>query len=519
DDATAFESYFGACLMNGFAMVDQSYTAAIAQGMVDMKFQKLFVRCGSVFERQQNGDAAATFNGEALPTAQSGMFPRHLAQKVKKMGAVVFDQTMFVDYLTDEEGSCSGGVALDLRQGDLHVFRAKAVIMAMGYYCWLAGWYPHPSSICGPESTGDANAILMNHGIGVRNFELQVADSAAWFPTVGRYTMGMSLEPPNCVDAVNSEGEHYQKDFYENTPNVFTSINVSILNAGEYFNGRGHEHRGAWLEYPGDDKMERFYRRTREQWKSHFGYELPERIETTPEFWSSHAIPKLDTTMQTQVPGLYYAASAHVDGGIKESLAAGHIAGVNAARRAASVAQAGVIKEDVDRILDHIYDLLEREPADGISAAKVMRSIQIAFGEGLGIMRDEAGMTAALEEFKRIRAEDLPRMRVGNKTRSFNLGWRHAIEAEYMLDVAIAVAMASLERKETRAFPVRTDYLETDVENYNKQFIVTKEGDEFALSEEATEMSIMDAQTYWASFPRPLNLNSYEEYRKSKGGQ
>jgi hypothetical protein len=160
--------------------------------------------------------------------------------------------------------------------------------MAMGHYCWLDGWFhSHPQTICGPEDTGDASAILLKHGLGVHNFEFQVSDSAAWFPTVARFTMGMSLEPPNFVDAINSEGEHYQTDFWAQSESPFCSVNVSMLNLGEYYHGRGSEFGGAFLDVSNNDGLERFYRRTRGQWKRFFDYEMPDVLEVTPEFWSS----------------------------------------------------------------------------------------------------------------------------------------------------------------------------------------------------------------------------------------
>jgi succinate dehydrogenase/fumarate reductase flavoprotein subunit len=227
-------------------------------------------------------------------------------------------------------------------------------------------------------------------------------------------------------------------------------------------------------------------------------------------------MPKLDANMQTEISGLFYAASAHIDGGFKDTAAAGHIAGRAASVYAASNGRTSVVWDEVNEILNHTYELLERDQGDGIRATQVLRNIQIAFGEGLGTLRDEAGMQAALDEFKRIKNEDIPKMYVSNKTKQFNVEWRNALEVEYMIDVAIAIAMSSLERKETRAFPARTDYIEADHQNYLKKIIISKNGDDFTLDAEATEMSIIDAETYPMAMPPLVNLNSYELFRNSK---
>ena len=76
----------------------------------------------------------------------------------------------------------------------------------------------------------------------------------------------------------------------------------------------------------------------------------------------------------------------------------------------------------------------------------------------MGLLRDEASLRAALDELNRIRTEDLPRMAFPSNSVAMNLEWRHALEAEHLLNSAIGAAMGALERRESRYMHVRTDY-------------------------------------------------------------
>lgn len=100
---------------------------------------------------------------------------------------------------------------MDLRNGEIQVYRAKSVIMAMGSYNWMCGWLGwRPQTMCGPECTGDAYSILMQRGVPVGNFELCSIDNNAYNPGAFRLAFGMRLEYPDADRGINSEGRHYR---------------------------------------------------------------------------------------------------------------------------------------------------------------------------------------------------------------------------------------------------------------------------------------------------------------------
>lgn len=520
DEATDIEGATQAAIFTkirgGSGVGDQNIAATLGATIMDMKLTNTCESMGMVHERLDNGEAGTCFWGSPMSSETSrltqGIYCRFINQKVKKMGAQIADRTMLLDVLVNDDNEATGIVALDLRNGEIQVYRAKSVIMAMGSYNWMCGWLGwRPQTMCGPECTGDAYSILMQRGVPVGNFEFCSIDNNAYNPGAFRLAFGMGLEYPDADRGINSEGRYFVQEYIAEHPDQSGIETLEQLVAGEVMQGRGSEHGGVWLDLKdfSGQEMEVFYRRTPENMLRNFGYEYPDKVEVLPDPWASYCSPKVDTTMQTSIPGLYFAGYPLVSAGVEGCAASGQIAGENASARAASTERKAVNWNQVDAALDHAFELLEREVDDGIPAFRVMRNIQLAYQDGLGLIRDEASIQGALDELKRIQSEDLPRMIVPSKSRVFNLEWRHALETEHMLNSAIAVAMASLERRESRYMHVRSDYPEINNDEYLKRFVVSMDGTTFNIEEEEVDMSLVDAETIAALVPS-TNINSYK---------
>lgn len=523
DFATDLEGAYTGALMAkiraGSGVCDQNITNAVIQTMFDEKPTLLMESLGAFHERLEDGTAGTCNTGVPLKDDKSqlsaGMYNRFICQKVKRMGAVVHDRTMLLDVLVDESNVAAGGIALDLKQGEIHVYRAKSVIMATGSYNWLCGWTGwRPQSMVGPECTGDGYSILMKRGVPIGNMEFVTTDFDAWNPGCFRDAYVLGLEYPDMERGVNSEGENFALDYITAHPDQGGIETLTQLVAGEVYHGRGSEHGGVWLDTTnwGGQEMELFYRVMVDDLKRNFDYKAPDKVEVVPDHWASHCQPQLTEDMQTSIPGLFFAGYATMSTDVTGCMASGSIAGRSGALRATTTDFAAIDWSQVNEVVDHTYGLLESEPKDGITATQIMHSINYAYRDGLDMLREEKGIQAALEELKRIQKEDLPKMCVPNKTRVFNLEWRHALEAEHMLDCAIGIAMATLERRESRFHHVRTDYPALDNANYLKCFMISKEGDEFRLTPRDVDMSIVDAATM-DFLVANTNINSYHNER------
>ena len=256
-----------------YGLGDQNAIAALTYAAQDQQMSLFIENLGGVTERVEDGTPCCCFYGVPTPGVTAGFFPRFISQKVKKMGAQVFERTMLLDILTGPDGQAAGGVALDLASGELHVFRAKAVILATGGFSWMYGWSGlRPDSMGSIEYTGDGTAMLMKHGIPVSNLEFYSSDYNTYYPACCRDTMAIGLEIPDYHRARDIDGQPFMFNYLLEHPGENSIGMVTNLIAGELAHGRGSEHGGVWLDISGFEgqELELFYRRFRENYARNF---------------------------------------------------------------------------------------------------------------------------------------------------------------------------------------------------------------------------------------------------------
>jgi succinate dehydrogenase / fumarate reductase flavoprotein subunit len=74
----------------------------------------------------------------------------------------------------------------------------------------------------------------------------------------------------------------------------------------------------------------------------------------------------------------------------------------------------------------------------------------------VGIVRNEEEMTEAVDELQKMRSRAANCSVTGNV--DFNPGWHTALDLKHLLTVSEAIAVAALERKESRGGHFREDY-------------------------------------------------------------
>lgn len=521
DPEASYQSHLMGKIRAGSGVSDQNITNAVVGEMFAMRPTITMENLGAFHERLEDGTPGTCCMGTPMTsetsTLCSGMYGKFLCHKVKRMGADIHDRVMLLNILTGDDGAIAGAVGLNLVDGTIEVFRAKSVVMATGSYNWLCGWTGwRPQSMVGPESTGDGYSIMLQNGVPIGNMEFVNTDYDAWNPGCLRDTFTLGLEYPNCEYGVNANGEHFALEYLTEHPDQGGIETLTQLVAGEVYHGRGSESGGVWLDttewaaknWEGQE-LELFYRPSVAALKRNFGYEFPERVEVVADHWCSNCTPTVSESMETVLPGLFFAGMPTMSPDCTGIMASGSLAGYGSATRAASADRPTINWDQVNAIIDHTYDLLEREEG-GLTPTQVMLNIQMAYHDGIDLLRNEEGLAAALGELKRIRREDLPAMTVADKSPVFNLEWRHALEAEHMLNCATGAAMAALERRESRFHHVRTDYPElNNSEEYLRRYMINLNGDEFTLTTEDVDMSIVPME-YMDQLIACTNINSRE---------
>ena len=189
-------------------------------------------------------------------------------------------------------------------------------------------------------------------------------------------------------------------------------------------------------------------------------------------------------TAASSVPGLF--AAGEVSGGMHGSnrlggnslsdlLVFGKRAGDGAVDYLESLggAKPAVLQADLDAAVAEAIAPFER--TDGESPYEVHAELQQTMNDLVGIIRRENEVKdalAALEKFKeRAAALSVP------GERAYNPGWHYAQDLRNMLLVAECVAMAALEREESRGGHTREDYPEMSPDWRKVNLILTLKGD------------------------------------------
>ena len=163
-------------------------------------------------------------------------------------------------------------------------------------------------------------------------------------------------------------------------------------------------------------------------------------------------------------------------------MAMGYVAGKEAAERAGSVALPEVDAAQVDMLTGKIVSYLERK--EGVRPVEIKDRVRGILGEHVIFDRNEEDLNLGIKGIEDIRDKMLPRLCTAARTKTFNLEWMEALEAENMVDVAEMTLRSALVRKESRGLHERIDYPEASSE-WLKHIIIKKVDGQMSFSTEA----------------------------------
>jgi succinate dehydrogenase/fumarate reductase flavoprotein subunit len=181
------------------------------------------------------------------------------------------------------------------------------------------------------------------------------------------------------------------------------------------------------------------------------------------------------------VPGLY--AAGEVGGGMHGSnrlggnslgdlLVFGRRAGKYAAEYVTSGNRPAIADGQLDTASKEALAPFERE--NGENPYQLHQELQATMNELVGIIRDADEMNEALRKLQELKARAKNLTVEGN--RQFNPGWHLSIDLQNMLLCSEMVAVAAIERKESRGGHTRNDYPTADP-HWGTQNIILSEKD------------------------------------------
>jgi succinate dehydrogenase / fumarate reductase, flavoprotein subunit len=456
---------------------------------------------GAVFDRTPDGRInQRNFGGHRYPRLahvgdRTGLeLIRTLQDHTVYLGVTVHMEYTVITLLMDG-GRASGVLAYDRERGRFHVFAAKAVIMATGgvgraYEITSNSW----------EGTGDGHALAYRAGAELIDMEfIQFHPTGmVWPPSVKGILVTEGVRGEGGV-LKNSEGRRFMFDDIPDNykpqtaadaeegwrytqgdksarrpPELLTRDHVARCIVHEVKAGRGSPHGGvfldiAWIKEKLPNAAAHIKRKLPSmyhQFKELADLDItttPMEIGPTTHYIMGGVRVDADSQMST-IPGLFAAGecASGINGANRlggNSLSDLIVFGKRAGEYAAEFAKKqGAVKVDdgaVDRATKEALAPFERG-AGSENPYKVQDDLQETMQSLVGIVRQESEMKEALARLQKYNDRAA---RVGvSGHREYNSGWHTSLDLRNLLDVAEAITLSAIERKESRGGHFREDF-------------------------------------------------------------
>jgi succinate dehydrogenase flavoprotein subunit len=427
----------------------------------------------------------------------------------------VFAETTITRLVKDPSGRIAGAFGYFRDTGRFVLFEAPTVVLATG---GIGRTFKVTSNSW--EYSGDGHALALLAGASLMNMEFVQFHPTGmiWPPSVRGILVTESVRGDGGV-LRNSEGKRFMFDYvpdvfraqYAETedeadrwytdpdhnrrpPELLPRDEVARSINSEIKAGRGSPHGGVFLDIASRRPAEYILKRLPSmyhQFKELADVDITkEPMEIGPTcHYVMGGIEVDPDTAASSVPGLF--AAGEVSGGMHGSnrlggnslsdlLVFGKRAGEGAADYLESLGSSrpSVSGADLDAAIAEALEPLSR--AEGENPYTVHAELQQMMNDLVGLIRRESEVKSALGELEKFR-ERAARVAVPGE-RAYNPGWHYSIDLRNMLLVAECVAMAALERQESRGGHTRDDYPEMLPEWRKVNLILTLIGDKLELT-------------------------------------
>jgi succinate dehydrogenase/fumarate reductase flavoprotein subunit len=361
-----------------------------------------------------------------------------------------------------------GAAGLNLSDGEIVTFQAKAVILAAG---GLTKLYARNSASA--NMGGEAYAMALRAGAELVDMEfvqffpighlaprLVGMDPIMWDPF--RYKLGGKLLNGRFEEFVDRYGG---SDFGKYTATRDLAA-YSILKEVEA--GRGSPHGGAYLDFRHipEAQLRAAFGPVIDRLLTN-GIDLTQTpVEVGPMAHYHMGGVRVDANMETRIGGLYAAGEAvgganganRLSGNaITEALVFGERAGAAAAAESAKVTTEDWDPKLAAPAIELRKTLTGAHSKSGRTPAALQAELQDLMWEKAGPFRTGVKLAALLERVKRMRHDELPYLSIGSE-QAFNLSLQDWFELRAMLIAAEAVVSSALARKESRGAHQREDF-------------------------------------------------------------
>ncbi|MDX1440565.1 MAG: FAD-binding protein, partial [Rubricoccaceae bacterium] len=374
--------------------------------------------------------------------------------------------------------------------GELHAFYSKSVLLATG---GAGKIYKTTSNAF--ASTGDGMALAYRAGAQLEDMEF------VQFHPTGLYRLGILItEGARGEGGIlrNSEGERFMERYAPTVKDLAPRDMVSQciykeIREGRGINGKEYVHLD--MTHVGKEVLEHKLPEITTFSNVYLGIDpVKQPIPVAPT--CHYAMGGIPTNVDGQVvrssnredvvPGFYACgecACVSVHGANR--LGTNSLLDLVVFGRRTGMAMAEAIREDNKKSLrpenpeKRTRDTLESIMArtDGEKAVSIRTDLQETMMNNVSVFRNEETLSQALSDLKDLRRR-AKSVTVEDKGKKFNTDLMDAVEIQFMMDYAEAIAACARNRTESRGAHSREDYTSRDDENWLKHTLFFGKGDD-----------------------------------------
>jgi succinate dehydrogenase / fumarate reductase flavoprotein subunit len=440
-------------------------------------------RWGTLFSRSDDGMIAQRpFGGAGFPRTayaqdRTGHALLHTMYEQALRNGIKFYEEWLVTRLVVNNGRCSGVAGYNIADGQIAGFQANAVIFATGGYGRI-----YKRSTNSIINTGSGCAVAYRSGAALEDMEFVQFHPTTLYGTNILITEGARGEG-GILKNKNGERfmERYSPHLLDLAPRDIVARAIQTeINESMGFEG-GYVHLD--LTHLGAKKIKERLPGIR-QIAMDFAHIDPieEPIPVEPGQHYSMGGISSNKDCETAISGFFvcgecscisvHGANRLGGNSLLETIVFGKLAGENALKYEGSsnFEAPHALERSIEEETQRISSLLDKN--NGEIFFKIRDELKATMHENVGIFRNEQKLTAALENINKLQMR-YKNVYVRNKGSVFNQELVNAIELEGMLDIAEAICISALARKESRGSHYRLDHLERDDVNWLRHTLVT----------------------------------------------
>jgi fumarate reductase flavoprotein subunit len=502
-EGDSLERHFMDTIVGGKWLPRQDLAWRLVEGAVE-RIRELENELGCFFDRNPDGSLhQKAFAGQSFDrTVHKGDLTgieimNRLMEQVWSRGIMRLEEHRAIALIPAQDGSgLAGALTIDMRSGGFRLVQAKAVLLAAGGGPTMYRYHtPSGDKAC------DGMAMALEVGLALRDMEMVQFHPTGLLAGAETRMTGTVLEEGLRGAGgylLDGGGERFMTRYHPQGERATRDV-VSRAMFEEMRAGRVTPHGGLYIEmkHLGPDSVRRQFKGMVARCAD-CGFDLAGgRVEVVPtaHYMMGGAVFEPDCT--TEVPGLFLAGedSGGVHGanrlggnGVANSTVFGGIAG---ATMAAYVARDGARKDPDEAVIEaaRVAALhpFEAKPGDLNSLRERLESLM---WDRVGILRDEAGLTRAINELSDL-AKELNETGLADSTRAFNLTWHDWLNLNSQIRIGEAIARAALAREDSRGAHFREDFPETGDLDTSAYTVVRQGAAELEVTTEPVAFTIV----------------------------